>query len=191
MTIDRLYKIRIDGHKNSNIIGKIAGVAMGWLALTPVKVFAKEMTELNNEKVGIKSIISALFAFVTAWAGFPIVNIIAGLAAMAVLDAIFSLIPGSVQAGTEIDHKLQGKLWAFIINLGGIIFISFACNTYLSLGDHVLAKTVACYINYLVAFWMVTIYVIRVMKYIARVNKVSSPWFVKLLAKTNNKGPGA
>ena len=172
--------------KNSGILGKIAGVAMGWITLTPVKVLAEEMAELHTEKIGIKATISAFLALVTAWAGFPILNVIAGLTFMAVFDVLFSLAPGAVKLGTEIDHRLQAKLWAFIMNLGGIIFASVAYNVYLSLGAAGWAKTITCSINYLVATWLVSIYVIRDISYIARVNKVFVPWFAKLLAKNKN-----
>jgi len=155
---------------------------------TPFTMYAQEMKESVKEGWVVKIWLTALLSALITWLGWATINLIGGLLLLGVIDVVLSLIPGNIKPGTEADHKIQSKAWNFITNIVAIVAVIKA---HYSLVDFTASQDIFAllgnYFHYVVISWIYTIYIYRIVKYVARGNNVSIPQPVANLFKKENK----
>lgn len=143
--------------------------------------YAKEMeavVEQNKFKYWVTAVITAI----TALLGVELTFLISGLFVIALADLIVSLIPGNIKPGTEKDHCMQSKLWAFVTNFLSLIGVVAGCDFLTRfVGDNGFFGMVTGNLYYPISAWIFGVYVYRLVGYAARANNTKVPQSIKKL----------
>lgn len=165
--------------RRTNPLRKVGAFMFPLGTPTFIQVYADEMRESTNSPVS-KIIFAGIVAALSQIFGWNLFYLVAGLLFIAVLDVLLSLVPGNIKEGTEKDHAIQAKFFAFVTNFLGLFAIAVGMEFLRSYaGDNMLSKTLSVVIPFTIAGWIYGIYIRRIVAYIARANKVKVPKRIK------------
>lgn len=140
-----------------------------------LKLYAEEMKE-SVSKPWYKLLFTTCISLVVGFLGMKLITLVIGLFFLALLDMLLGLIPGNVKSGTEKDHTIQAKFFAFLTNIIGIVAITKSMEYLLDFsGESRVSEFVLPFLPYAVASWTFSVYMYRILKYMALANRTKLP----------------
>jgi hypothetical protein len=182
ISIPTKYKLKGMGNTYSTTLRKVGAQFMPNTLPTYLSLYASDLKEAHQEKVSWKLVITSVFTVITSWLGVALTSLVTGLFILALADLVLGLSPRNIKLGTEKDHTFQAKFLAFLTNFLGMIAI-FKGMEYLSTfaGEKGVPTFVNAIIHIATVGWIFSIYVWRIIGYIARANNAKVPRKIKSL----------
>lgn len=141
--------------------------------LMPDKFLLADLKKDHSEDGIVKLIITTILTFILTIIGAKLGYILLGLVVLALADMIISLFPGCIKPGTEQEHTIKKKFNSFAVNIIAISGVVKGVE-YLSKGIEIV-NTIS---SIALVTWLFSVYIIRIARYVARVNGTRLPKYV-------------
>lgn len=156
--------------KGSLALEKVGALMIPGSLINDYKMLGNELKGSYTTNLIFKSLLTGILWFTTYIVGIQLAYLILGLILLASLDYLLGLSKRNIEAGTEAHQKLQVKFHAFGVNFLVLFIVTKVSEIFtVSVPWVHIVSTVG------IIMFLFTIYLVRIVGYVARANNTKVP----------------